>query len=65
MQERETQIWIDLTLDSHCVQGLLMDRAEWMYKIPRAGNDLTFLQYVRAIGAITNWSMKIAWCNLT
>ena len=23
-----------------------MDRAEWMYKIPRAGNDLTFLHHV-------------------
>ena len=46
MQERETQIWIDLTLDSRCVQGLLMDRAEWMYKILRAGNDLTFLHHV-------------------
>ena len=46
MQERETQIWIDLTLDSRCVQGLLMERAEWMYKIPRAGNNLTFLHHV-------------------
>ena len=24
-----------------------MDRAEWMYKIPWAGNNMTFLQYVR------------------
>ena len=24
-----------------------MDMAEWLYKIPRVGNDLTFLQYVR------------------
>ena len=63
-----------------------MDMSEWMYKISRASNDLTFLQYVRkfvaavksivrvwvgsapyvhAIGAITNWPKKIAWCNLT
>ena len=52
MQERETQIWIDLTLDSHCVQGLLMDRAEWMYKIPRDGNDLTFLHHVTKFIAV-------------
>ena len=52
MQERETQIWIDLTLDSRCVQGLLMERAEWMYKIPRAGNDLTFLHHVTKFVAV-------------
>ena len=46
MRERENQIRIDLTLVSRCVQGLLMDRVEWMYKIPRAGNDLTFLRHV-------------------
>lgn len=52
MQERETQIWIDLTLDSRYVQGLLMDRAEWMYKILRAGNDLTFLHHVTKFVAV-------------
>ena len=46
MQERETQIWIDVTLNSRSVQGLLMDMAESMYKIPRAGTDLTFLHHV-------------------
>ena len=52
MQERETQIWIDLTLNSRSVQGLLMDRAEWMYKIPRAGTDLTFLHHVTKFVAV-------------
>ena len=60
MQERETQIWIDLTLDSHCVQGLLMDRAEWMYKIPRAGNDLTFLHHVtKFVAAAKNHHLNL------
>ena len=52
MQERENQIWIDLTLVSRCVRGLLMDRAEWMYKILRASNDMTFLHHVTKFVAI-------------
>ena len=29
-----------------------MDRAEWMYKIPRADNDLTFLRHVTKFIAV-------------
>ena len=39
-----------------------MDRAEWMYKIQRAGNDLTFLQYVQKfIAAAKKHRESLGW----
>ena len=39
-----------------------MDRAEWMYKIPRVGNNLTFLHYVRKfVAAAKNHRESLGW----